>query len=81
MVQVGGDPSNILEEDGLHLIEDVGDLEPIVDQVIKAYPDQVLQFKAGKETLLKFFVGQIMKESQGKANPKMAEDILLQKLG
>ncbi len=80
MVQTGGDPSNILEEEGLHLLEDVGDLEPIIDKIIKDYPDQVNQFKAGKQTLLKFFIGQVMKESHGKANPKMAEDILLQKL-
>jgi len=80
MVKNGGDPSNILEEDGLHLMEDVGDLEPIINKVISDHPDQVSQFKAGKQTLLKFFVGQVMKESQGKANPKMAEEILLQKL-
>ena len=80
MVATGADPSNILEDQGLHLLEDVSDLEPIVDKVIKDNPDQVNQFKAGKTTLLKFFIGQVMKESGGKANPKMAEELLLQKL-
>jgi len=80
MIDTGGDPSDILEDQGLHLMEDVGDLEPIVDKVIAENPDQLKQFKAGKTTLLKFFIGQVMKESQGKANPKMAEELLLQKL-
>lgn len=80
MVDSGGDPANILEDQGMRLIEDVSDLEPIIDKIIADNPDQVNQFKAGKNTLLKFFIGQAMKESQGKANPKMAEDLLIQKL-
>lgn len=80
MLTHGGDPTNILEDQGLHLIEDVSDLEPLVDKVIAAHPDQVKQFKAGKQTLLKYFLGAVMQESKGKANPKMAEELLLQKL-
>ncbi|OGG87678.1 glutaminyl-tRNA synthase (glutamine-hydrolyzing) subunit B [Candidatus Kuenenbacteria bacterium RIFCSPHIGHO2_02_FULL_39_13] len=80
MVDTGADPTNILEDQGMHLMEDVGDLEPIVDQVIKNNPDQIQAFKTGKTVLLKFFIGAVMKESHGKANPKMAEDLLLQKL-
>ncbi len=80
MVLTGGDPSNILEEEGLRLIDDVGDLEPIIDKVIKNNQIQVEQFKNGKTTILKYLIGQVMKESKGKANPKMAEDLLLQKL-
>ncbi len=80
MVATGGDPSDILEDQGMHLLEDVSDLEPIVDKVIKDNSDQVDQYKSGKTNLLKFFIGQVMKESHGQANPKMAEDLLLQKL-
>jgi aspartyl-tRNA(Asn)/glutamyl-tRNA(Gln) amidotransferase subunit B len=80
MLKTGGDPTDILEDQGMHLMEDVGDLEPIVDKVIEDNPDQVKEFKAGKDTLLKFFLGGVMKESRGKANPKMAEDLLIQKL-
>lgn len=80
MVITGGDPSNILEEEGLHLIEDISDLEPIVDKVIKANQTQVEQFKAGKTVVLKYLIGQVMKESRGKANPQMVEELLIQKL-
>ena len=80
MVDTGADPTNILEDQGMHLIEDVADIEPIINQVIKNNPDQVKAFKTGKTVLLRFLIGEVMKESRGKANPKMAEDILLQKL-
>lgn len=80
MVKTGGDPSNILEEEGLHLIEDVSDLEPIVDKVIKQNQAQVEQFKSGKTAVLKYLIGQVMKESRGRANPQMAEELFIQKL-
>ncbi|MFH1890190.1 MAG: Asp-tRNA(Asn)/Glu-tRNA(Gln) amidotransferase subunit GatB [Candidatus Kuenenbacteria bacterium] len=80
MVKNGGDPTEILEDEGLHLIEDVSDIEPIVDKVIADNSKQAEQFRLGKQTLLKFFIGQVMKESKGQANPKMAEEMLLQKL-
>ena len=80
MVEKGGDPTDILEDRGLHLLENVSDLEPIIDKIIKNNPAQVEQFKKGKTTLMQFFLGQVMKESQGKANPKMAEDLITQKL-
>jgi aspartyl-tRNA(Asn)/glutamyl-tRNA(Gln) amidotransferase subunit B len=51
-----------------------------VEQVIAAHPDPVAQFKAGKETILKFLVGQVMRETRGKANPQLAEQILREKL-
>lgn len=80
MVEKGGDPTDILEDRGLHLLENVSDLEPIIDKIIKNNPAQVEQFKKGKTALMQFFLGQVMKESQGKANPKMAEDLITQKL-
>ena len=52
----------------------------LIDQVIAANPDKVKEFKSGKEKLFGFFVGQIMKASDGKANPKLVNDILKKKL-
>ena len=78
MLETGGDPSNILQDEDLS--SDDLDLEKLVDQIINKNPDQVKQFKSGKTALLKFFLGQVMKESKGKADPKEAEDLLVQKL-
>ena len=61
-------------------IDDDSTLEGIVTQVIMSNPEQVEQYRAGKETVLKFLVGQVMKESKGKANPQTAEKILKEKL-
>ncbi|MBU4360990.1 Asp-tRNA(Asn)/Glu-tRNA(Gln) amidotransferase subunit GatB, partial [Patescibacteria group bacterium] len=78
MLETGGDPSNILEDEDLSSGD--LDLEKLVQEIINKNPEQVSQFKAGKTNLLKFFLGQAMKESQGKANPQEAENLLLQKL-
>ncbi|KKS40870.1 MAG: Aspartyl/glutamyl-tRNA(Asn/Gln) amidotransferase subunit B [Candidatus Kuenenbacteria bacterium GW2011_GWA2_42_15] len=80
MVESGGDPTDILEDQGLRLLENVSDIEPIIDKIIKDNPDQVDQFKKGKTVILQFLIGQVMKETHGKANPKMAEDLFIQKL-
>ena len=69
MWQGEGDADSIIEAKGLKQITDSGAIEPIIDEVIAANPDQVEQFRAGKEKVLGFFVGQIMKQSKGKANP------------
>ncbi len=69
MVQTKKDPSNILEEEDLAGGQDTGELETIVKQIIDANPKQVEQYKAGKETLIQFFIGQAMKETKGKASP------------
>ena len=61
-------------------LSDAGALEAIVDKVIGANPDNVAQYKAGKEKLFGFFVGQVMKETQGKANPQIVNDLLKKKL-
>ncbi len=80
MADKGGDPSQILEDQGMHLLEDVSDIDPVIDKIMQAHPDQVKAYQSGKHTLLKFFMGQVMRETQGKANPKMAEELLIQKL-
>jgi aspartyl-tRNA(Asn)/glutamyl-tRNA(Gln) amidotransferase subunit B len=80
MVESGGDPTGILEDQGMRFLEDVSDIAPLIDKIIADNPGQVEQFKNGKTSLLQFFLGQLMKETKGQANPKMAEELFLQKL-
>jgi len=62
-------------------ITDTSELEQLVDQVLAANPQQVEDFRGGKQGLLGFFVGQIMKETEGRASPKLVNDLLREKLG
>lgn len=80
MVETGDDPSKIVEEKGLKQVTDTGAIETVIDQIITDNQPQVDQYKAGKEQLLGFFVGQVMKATQGKANPGMVNKILKDKL-
>jgi aspartyl-tRNA(Asn)/glutamyl-tRNA(Gln) amidotransferase subunit B len=80
MWQGEGNPDSIIEARGLKQITDSGAIETLIDEVIAANPEQVEQFRAGKEKVLGFFVGQIMKQSQGKANPGQVNSILREKL-
>ena len=75
-----GDADAVIEAKGLKQITDSGQIEQIIDEVIAANPKQVEQFRAGKDKLLGFFVGQVMKQTQGKANPGQVNQILLAKL-
>jgi aspartyl-tRNA(Asn)/glutamyl-tRNA(Gln) amidotransferase subunit B len=75
-----GDADTVIEARGLKQITDTGQIEKIIDQIITNNPKQVAQFRAGKEKLLGFFVGQVMKQTQGKANPGQVNQILLGKL-
>jgi aspartyl-tRNA(Asn)/glutamyl-tRNA(Gln) amidotransferase subunit B len=61
-------------------VSDEGSLEPVIESVLAAHADQVAAYRAGKEGLLGFFVGQVMKETGGAANPKLVGDMLRQKL-
>ena len=61
-------------------ISEASDLEPLIDQVLAANPQQVESYRAGKEGLLGFFVGQVMKETEGRANPKLVSELLREKL-
>ncbi len=61
-------------------ITDTSELGPLVDAVIAANPGQVEAYRGGKEGLLGFFVGQVMKETGGKANPKVVNELLREKL-
>lgn len=80
MFETGGDPSNILEEKGLHQVSDESAIEKIAEIVIKNNEKSVSDYKKGKENAIKYLIGQVMKESKGKANPKMAEEIIRRKL-
>lgn len=76
MFESGKEPQTIVEEKGLLQISDKSDLEAIVAQVLRDNPAQVEQFKAGKEKVMGFLVGQVMKASRGKANPELVNEIL-----
>ncbi|WP_177420793.1 Asp-tRNA(Asn)/Glu-tRNA(Gln) amidotransferase subunit GatB [endosymbiont of Lamellibrachia barhami] len=75
-----GSADEVIEAKGLKQITDTGAMEPIIDDIIANNPKQVEQFRAGKEKLLGFFVGQVMKATRGKANPEQVNELLLKKL-
>ncbi len=80
MWETGKDAAAIVEEKGLKQITDTGAIEAIVDRLIADNPAQVQQFKDGNEKVLGWFVGQIMKATQGKANPAVTNQLLRAKL-
>jgi aspartyl-tRNA(Asn)/glutamyl-tRNA(Gln) amidotransferase subunit B len=75
-----GDADAIIDAQGLRQISDSGELERIVDGIIAANPGQLADYRAGRDKLFAFFVGQVMKQTQGKANPAQVNDILRRKL-
>lgn len=76
----GGDVDEIIEKQGLKQVTDVGAIEKLIDDIIAANPSQVADYRAGKDKLFGFFVGQAMKASGGKMNPKQLNDLLKKKL-
>jgi len=78
--QEGGDPRELVESRGMKQVTDLGAIEKVVDDIIAANPDKVAQAKA-KPQLAGWFVGQVMKQSGGKANPQAVNDLLKAKLG
>lgn len=80
MAETGNDPEKIVEEKGLKQVTDTGAIEAIIDQVIAGNPDNVAAYKSGKVTLMGWFVGQVIKQSQGKANPSVVNELLKKKL-
>jgi aspartyl-tRNA(Asn)/glutamyl-tRNA(Gln) amidotransferase subunit B len=76
----GAEIDAIIEAKGLKQMNDSGALEKIIDEVLAANPDNVAQFKAGKDKAFNALVGQAMKASKGKANPQQVNDMLRQKL-
>ena len=80
MLETGDAPGKIVEDKGLKQVTDTGAIEAIVDEILAANPDKVAEAKE-KPKLAGWFVGQVMKASQGKANPAMVNEILAKKLG
>jgi aspartyl-tRNA(Asn)/glutamyl-tRNA(Gln) amidotransferase subunit B len=80
MFKTGGDPSQIVEEKDLGQVSDSGELEKVVEGILSAYPEAVADYKAGKENSIKFLMGQVMKETKGKANPPMVMEMLKKKM-
>ncbi|WP_309496746.1 glutamine--tRNA ligase/YqeY domain fusion protein [Sulfurovum sp.] len=80
MVKTGEDPTQIVEVRGLIQISDPAKISPIIDEIIAKNPDNVAKFKAGNTKLLGFFVGQVLKTTGGKANPKVVNELVAEKL-
>ncbi|MCI0668153.1 MAG: Asp-tRNA(Asn)/Glu-tRNA(Gln) amidotransferase subunit GatB [Methylococcaceae bacterium] len=80
MWQSGGDASSIIEEQGLRQISDTSALEKVIDRIIADHPEQLEQYRSGKEKLLGYFVGQVMKATEGKASPGEVNRLLKPKL-
>jgi len=80
MWAAGGDAGTIIGAKGLQQITDTGAIEAVIDDVIAANPKQLADYRSGKDKLFGFFVGQVMKQTAGKANPAQVNELLKQKL-
>jgi len=76
-----GDADHVIEKQGLVQVTDTAAIEKVIDEVIANNPKQLADYRSGKDKLFGFFVGQVMKVSQGKANPNLVNELLKQKLG
>src|SRR5829696_8988147 len=80
MFKTGKSAHAIIEEQGLVQLSDTGEIDALIDAVVAANPDQLASYRSGKEALFGFFVGQVIKASKGKANPKVVNERLRAKL-
>lgn len=80
MSKSGNNPTKIVEDKGLVQISDPNIILPIIDEIIEKNPDNVEKFKAGNSKLLGFFVGQVLKKTGGKANPKVVNELVAKQL-
>jgi len=81
LVEAGGDPGALVAERGLEAVSDTGTLERVVDEVIAAHPDDVERLRGGEQKVLNFLMGQVMKRTEGKADPGAVRQILAERLG
>jgi aspartyl-tRNA(Asn)/glutamyl-tRNA(Gln) amidotransferase subunit B len=81
MAETGKTAKAIVEEKGLVQVSDSSAIDPIVEKILSDYPDEVQRYRDGHKKLMGFFVGQVMKATKGKANPKVVNEILREKLG
>ncbi|AFZ15297.1 aspartyl/glutamyl-tRNA(Asn/Gln) amidotransferase subunit B [Crinalium epipsammum PCC 9333] len=80
LLSQGGSPQELVNRKGLVQISDTAELEKIIDEIIAASPKELEQYRNGKTKLLGFFVGQVMKQTSGRADPKLTNQMLNQKL-
>ncbi|MGA0200468.1 MAG: Asp-tRNA(Asn)/Glu-tRNA(Gln) amidotransferase GatCAB subunit B, partial [Prochlorotrichaceae cyanobacterium] len=78
--QEGGSPQALVEAKGLTQISDPAQINAIIDELLTAHPKELEQYREGKTKLQGFFVGQLMKKTGGRADPKLANQLLVQKL-
>jgi glutaminyl-tRNA synthetase len=81
MVENGADPRVLVKEQGLEKLDDTDAIKVLIDKVLDANPEKVKGYRDGKKGLMGFFMGQIMRETQGKADPKVVQALILQELG
>ena len=80
LLKDGGSPKEIVEKEGLSQISDPAQIASMIDEVLAAHPDELAKFRAGKTKLKGFFVGQVMKRTGGRADPKLTNQLLGKKL-
>ena len=76
----GGEPATVVQQQGLAQVSDTTAIDAVIDQVLAAAPEQVAEYRSGKEKVFGFFVGQVMKAMKGKGNPALVNDLLKRKL-
>jgi aspartyl-tRNA(Asn)/glutamyl-tRNA(Gln) amidotransferase subunit B len=76
----GGSPQELVAQKGLIQISDTSAIETLIDEIIAAHPGELEKYRSGKTNLKGFFVGQVMKKSGGKADPKLTNQLLDKKL-
>jgi aspartyl-tRNA(Asn)/glutamyl-tRNA(Gln) amidotransferase subunit B len=76
MMETSASAAAVIEEKGLRQVSDTGELEAVLSGIFASHPDEVEAFKAGKDKLLGFFVGQVMKATKGQANPKLVNQLI-----
>ena len=80
MLHSGQTPDSIVEKKGLRQVSDEGAIDKVVEEVLQSNPEEVQRYIGGKDKVFGFFVGEVMKKTRGKANPKILNDLLKQKL-
>ena len=80
MLETGAAPDTIVRAKGLEQVSDTGSIEKAIEQVLAAHPKQASDYRGGNEKVFGFLIGQIMKATQGKANPQLVNEILREKL-
>lgn len=81
MYSTRASPEKIVSAKGMQQVSNAAELETVINTVIAGHPDQVKKYQEGKAGLLAFFVGRVMRETKGKANPQMVNELLIKKLG